>query len=215
MNVEEKIKQILSIPINRIIDKNKLTRDERNKIFNVYKYVTGKIKNPGCGNCYLDVYLYFKKMSNKNLINMKNDPNTNEFAMYEGKKIHLHHTVLMRANCTDNDALKVLKATPGAIKFFERFPPNWKELAADFDPIATAKKSKLQPEKTQKDSFEESEKKEPQKIDANAYDQRKETLESKNINDLKELAGAMDLPKAEYGKLKKPELIAYILDKTK
>ena len=60
------------------------------------------------------------------------------FQLQAGRMIHSFNqpTPITNDNLTDEKAIEILKEAPGAAKFFEVIPENWKELVENYNPKA-------------------------------------------------------------------------------
>ena len=105
------------------------------------------------------------------------------------------HEPLTNANITDEKALNLLKKYPGHIASFEKMPNNIDELLG--------KETKKTEKKVDENVDEQS------MIDAKVM----ETLKSKTVGELREIAG--EYPSNEWESMKKAELVQYLFDKTK
>jgi hypothetical protein len=157
---------------------------------------------------------------------------THQFVLKKGKTLHRHGVaqVITRDNLTDEAALFMLHRTPGAIIHFEKFPKDWKEQAAAFDPVAALRvKKNNTPEERQAalkalneqrkaKQTSEAKKEEPEVIppgvDESQYNLKKEAMEAKSEDELKAWAAQLGLPKRVWAQMKKPKLIEYLIKET-
>lgn len=196
------IEEILLIG-ERVYDKKKLSSEEQKLLINSYFKETGIRKRPGCGNCYIEIYQYFNKLKTKKM--------ENQFLLKDNTRLFIGSQVIMRRgkvnHCTDEKALQYLNHNPKNIHFFEKYPSNWQELAAEYDPLKVMRAKKdevpvvhtsgeIDYKKVKEDALSEK-----SVVDLKAY------LLELNKND------ADKYPKKDWNLLNKAALIKYILDK--
>lgn len=213
--MQEQINAVLSISFDRVSNKASLTGREKKLILGTYRTLTGIKKNEGCGECFVEAYLYMKQITINNKETMES-----KFKLHEGKRLMMHgsNDVLTNANITDDKALHILKRTPGAISLFVAYPEDWREQAQKFDVLASIRKNSAKKAKAVENSTDEvtiGETAAVEDLDKTAYEARKKNLEEKNLVQLKDFAKNLELPKDEWKSLLKAPLIEYLLDKTK
>lgn len=123
------IDKILSIPFDKITGKNSLTPKEKRLILDSFYEATGERRQEGCGQCFIEMYLYFRK--NKDFLIHKIMGNS-KFRIKDNRVItnHKFDIVLTPANLTDQLAIEFLKRVPGGIGYFSEYPENWQSLVS-------------------------------------------------------------------------------------
>jgi hypothetical protein len=213
MSLEEKIDYVLAIGL-RVYNKNKLSEGEKKLIISTYKEATGVRKKDGCGSCFVEIYEYFNK--HKNQKKMNNEFLLKETTKTENHKLYFGGDVLMRKgavnNCTREKALALLKSNLSNIKHFDRYPANYAELAANFDPLKAMRSQKEEPViQTQGILIHPN-------IDVEKI--KREAFENKSVKDLKQFlldcfeSDPVGYPKKEWQTLNKESLVSYILSKS-
>lgn len=84
-----------------------------------------------CSNCIKHAYHSVRIELTKTKIPMEKTNKLFEIAKGKGgisKQIHIAHDIITNGNLTDEKAIAILKAHPGHIVTFSKFPVNWKEL---------------------------------------------------------------------------------------
>lgn len=193
--------------------KPKITKDEKEVITKAYRSETGE--NIGnCSACLIKMYLYFLTKSTKP---MKTEQ---KFQMYKGKVLTQHglSKPITRDNCSDDMALGILKRTPGAIKFFEKFPEDWKSQAEAYNPLDKVNGAATSKTTEAKTDAGKSSKEDEQKTKTDQYNLKKQNLEAKSQSELKDWAKSIGLPESQWKNKKKngkPNgLVAYLMEAT-
>lgn len=183
---------------SRVTDKARLNTDERKLLIDTYKEVTGIRKRTGCGDCFVEIYLYFNKQK-------KMKTQDTEFEILPGKKV-FHRSNVLIGKVNTADALSHLKDVPRAIAMYSKFPKDWKERSVNFNRL-DAVRGKA------KDEVKEPKTEEPkQDIKSIAIEAKKEALEAKTMKELKGIAESY--PKEDWSKFTtKPQFIEYFLSK--
>lgn len=131
-----------------------------------------------------------------------------KFKLIQGKRLALHGLgmVITNANLTNENALEVLRRAPGAIKFFETYPTNWREMtmAKTAAPKPAAEKPTAAP--VAPPPFKVSE------IDLEKT--RRDNLQGKGKKQLREMCQSFEIPEDEYAGKSKGELIELLMAKT-
>jgi hypothetical protein len=208
--MEALIRSIQSIPAVRVYQE-RLSESEKRDIEKAYNLLGHKFVKARCNDCYEKAYIYIKNITNENLFKMTNKT----FKLITGKKIMMHglSDVITSANLTDEKALMILKKNSNAIKLFETYPVNWKELADNYD---ANKARREKPEIAEKKTA-------PKKVEIKVEDktpndasaEKKKVFSKKDLKDLQLIATSLELNEDEWGDLKKADLIDYIIEKTK
>ncbi len=105
------------------VDDTALSASDKSSIAATYKNLTGKdIRQCNCRNRYTDAVLEIYQILKKKEMNI-------EYELKAGvvKTIRSSGEVFTNANLTTAAAEKILKACPEDIRFFARYPKNWKE----------------------------------------------------------------------------------------
>ena len=105
------------------VDDTALSASDKSSIATTYKNLTGKdIRQCNCGNRYTDAVLEIYQILKKKEMNI-------EYELKAGvvKTVRSSGEVFTNANLTTAAAEKILKACPEDIRFFARYPINWKE----------------------------------------------------------------------------------------
>lgn len=199
MELEERIKKVLSYEKTKSVWRKKHDSKEFQEASRLNKDLYGKPLNRQAKcECIEDLFFLLSGL-NKQKINQKKVNMTRKFEIKKDKMIQLfnQNDVYTDANITDEKAIELLKSSPGLIKFFSKFPADWRDLAAGFKhkkPSEAPKGEEKAPAKTVELS-------------------RKETLMSQSDKELEATATAFNLPKKEWKKLKGEKLVDYIIKK--
>ena len=212
--MNRQIEIVLNIqPLN--VYKAKLTEEQKTAIEQVYNHYGRNFTKRNCNGCYENAYLYIKSKLTKSTIMEE----TRLFTL-AGRRLAMHGVadVLTSANCTNERCLTILKKTPAAIKFFETYPDNWKELSERFEPLAVAKRqAKKSSTQTVESIAVDNAKEKAAEAEAIAAEElRKDKIASMNENTVKELkafAEESGYDVEEYKKLNKVKLIDYLIAK--
>ena len=117
-----------TVKVRSNLDNKQFDEQQKKLIKSFYFTYFGKKLVERCNNCFVDAYfeLYNLSKNPEKIYNMENQ----QFQLKKGILISLHGQVkdLTRANCTDKDAIDLLKKYPGHISSFEKYPDNWQEL---------------------------------------------------------------------------------------
>ena len=214
---EDRIK-ILTIGV-RCYDKKALTKDEKSFILQAYYRATGERLTNGCSNCFAKVFQYFNSINFKQMTEMR-------FRLKEGKKIMLHGMgdVLTNANLTNEKAIRILKRTPAAIKFFDFYPNDWRQIcgvteqaapvSVPADPAPVESSFSFQPDKAvPADQAVPADKSSDATSGLDLETIRRNNLEGKTLKELKNIASNLELEEA-YSGLNKADLIEFLLKQT-
>ena len=196
MNLHERISSVLATEKTKKVWRNKFDSIEYKNASSLNYELFGMHLNKRIGCQCVDDLFFMLRSYTSEVINQKQKQIMSQFKLKKNKMIVVHgYEPLTNANITDEKALNVLKKYPGHIASFEKLPDNIDELLG--------KETKKTEKKVDENVDEQS------MIDAKVM----ETLKSKTVGELREIAG--EYPSNEWESMKKAELVQYLFDKTK
>jgi hypothetical protein len=124
------------------INKPKLrTAEQRIKIRDVYKQLTGDVVNPSCGSCYIAALLKIIKLNKKKMAH-------SDYVLKPGAILQAFgdaSKIATNKNLTNELAEWYIKNVPGSLKKFSKMPAG--VVVPEFTGITIVKNNIVQPEK--------------------------------------------------------------------
>lgn len=117
---------MLSVKLNEwkgAVDDTALSSNDKVEIAQLYRQLTGRdIRQCGCSNRYTDAVMEIYQILRKKEMNI-------EYELKAGvvKTVRSTGEVFTNSNLTTKAAEKILRACPDDIRFFSRYPSNWRE----------------------------------------------------------------------------------------